>query len=69
MRKLLILNIAILALAVLIGCSTTNSITKTASDVPEWYLTEVDTKDGIYGTGQAKMQDSYDKYFGSTANQ
>ena len=56
MKKILIALGAAIALA-LTGCGTTSSAASAQSDVPDWYVLDPDSSEGIYGTGQAQMAD------------
>jgi hypothetical protein len=57
MKKILV-AFGAAALLALASCGSTSNTTASAkSDVPEWYVLDPDSSEGIYGTGQALMAD------------
>ncbi|MBQ0051594.1 MAG: LPP20 family lipoprotein [Treponema sp.] len=56
MKKILTIAGMLMALIMMASCGSTSNVSA-SSDVPEWYVIEPESKDGIYGTGQAKMAD------------
>lgn len=40
------------------GCATNKAINKSNIDMPEWYMIEQTSKDGIYAVGSANMPDT-----------
>lgn len=57
MKKILTVLGMCAALFMVMSCGSTKSVASASSDVPEWYIIEPESKDGIYGTGQALMAD------------
>lgn len=57
MKRFFGLLIAVVATFMLVSCGTTSKVASDDSDIPEWYIMDPDSKDGIYGVGQAKMSD------------
>lgn len=57
MKKILTVLGMAAALFMVASCGSTKNVASASSDVPEWYIIEPESKDGIYGTGQALMAD------------
>lgn len=57
MKKILTVLAMTAALFMAMSCGSTKTAASASSDVPEWYIVEPESKDGIYGTGQALMAD------------
>ena len=57
MKKILTVMGMLGAFMMVMSCGSTSSVASASTDVPEWYIIEPESKDGIYGTGQAKMAD------------
>ncbi len=56
MKKILIALGAAAAL-MFASCGSTSNAASASSDVPDWYVLDPDSSEGIYGTGQAQMAD------------
>mgnify|MGYP004527399359 CR=1 FL=1 len=57
MKKILTVLGMCLTFGFVVSCGSTKNVASASSDVPSWYILEPESKDGIYGTGQALMAD------------
>lgn len=59
MKKILTVLGMLTAFFMVMSCGSTKEVTSASADndVPDWYVIEPDSSDGIYGNGQALMAD------------